>query len=92
MVLTVKEAIEAARLHFSELYQHEIDPLAREQIRLEEIKRIPTKRMGGDNWAITFSYPVTSMSSSPFGFNRIAKVVIVDGADGKFVSLKQRAA
>ncbi len=92
MALTVKEAIETARRHFTELYQHEIDPVAREQIRLEEIERIPTKRVGVDNWAITFSYPVTSMSSGPFGFNRIAKIVVVDGGDGRFVSLKQRAA
>ncbi len=92
MALTVKDAIEAARMHFIELYQREIDPSAREQIRLEEIERIPTKRIGNDNWAITFSYPVTSMWSSTFGFNRVAKVVVVDGTDGKFIALKQRAA
>ncbi len=92
MALTAKEAIEAARQHFIELYQHEIDPGACEKIRLEEIERIPADHAGSDNWSITLSYPVSSLNVSPFGFNRIAKVIVVNGADGSFVSLKQRAA
>jgi hypothetical protein len=90
MALTVKEAIRAARSHLLELAP-EIAVIAPEDIRLEEIERA-----GDFDWAITFSIPggssLNGFSSNPFGFNRVAKVVVVDGSDGKFVSLKQRAA
>jgi hypothetical protein len=90
MALTVKEAIHAARSHLLELAP-EIAVAKPEDIRLEEIDRV-----GDMNWAITFSIPgaasLNGFSSNPFGFNRVAKVVIVDGASGEFVSLKQRAA
>lgn len=87
MALTVKEAIVAARAHFAEL----LPEIAKvEDIRLEEIER------SGEDWAITFSVPggssLSGFTGSPFGLNRLAKVVVVDGTDGKFVSLKQRAA
>jgi hypothetical protein len=90
MALTVKEAIQAARSHLLELAP-EIAVIKPEDIRLEEIERV-----GDVDWAITFSIPggtsLNGFSSNPFGFNRVAKVVIVDGANGKFVSLKQHAA
>ncbi len=87
MPLTVKDAIQAARAHFAELMPEVAKP---EDIRLEEIERY------GEDWAITFSIPggssLMGFSGSPFGLNRVAKVVVVDGEDGKFISLKQRAA
>ena len=88
MPLTVKDAIKAARAHLAELMP---DIAAPEDIRLEEIERA-----GDNDWAITLSIPggssLTGFQANPFGFNRIAKVVVVDGTDGKFVALKQRAA
>ncbi|MGA2559137.1 MAG: hypothetical protein ABSF17_05615 [Terracidiphilus sp.] len=90
MALTVKEAIRAARSHLLELAP-EIAAIKPEDIQLEEIERA-----GDLDWAITFSIPggssLNAFSSNPFGFNRVAKVVIVDGSNGQFVSLKQRAA
>ncbi|HEV2137083.1 MAG TPA: hypothetical protein VGR47_22885 [Terracidiphilus sp.] len=87
MSLTVKQAIQAARAHMVELMPDVAKP---DEIRLEEIER------AGEDWAITFSIPggssLQGFSANPFGLDRIAKVVIVDGTDGKFVALKQRAA
>jgi hypothetical protein len=88
MALSVKEAIQAARAHLAELMPEIAKP---EDIRLEEIERT-----ADDDWAITLSVPggssLNGFSANPFGFNRIAKIVVVDGRDGKFVALKQRAA
>lgn len=88
MSLTVKDAIQAARAHLAELMPEIAKP---EEIRLEEIERA-----GDNDWAITFSIPggssLMGYSANPFGLNRTAKIVIVDGTDGKFVALKQRAA
>jgi hypothetical protein len=81
MALTAKEAIQAARTHFVDIL-----PEA-DEIRLEEIER------NGGDWAITFSVPSTTfLGGGPFGFGRVAKVIVVDGLTGEFVSLKQRAA
>ncbi len=85
MALTVKEAIQAARTHFVELF-----PDADADFRLEEIER------HGEDWAITFSVSGSMSGSkfagSPFGMGRVGKVIVVDGETGEFVSLKQRAA
>ncbi|HEV2326539.1 MAG TPA: hypothetical protein VGS10_21550 [Terracidiphilus sp.] len=87
MPLTVHQAIQAARAHLAEIMPDVAKP---EEIRLEEIER------AGEDWAITLSIPggssLQGFSANPFGLNRIAKVVIVDGTDGTFVALKQRAA
>jgi len=89
MPLTVKDAIAAARAHLAELMPETAKP---EDIRLEEIERSADNQ----HWAITFSIPggssLSGFSLSPFGLNRIAKVVILDAKDGKFIALKQRAA
>ncbi|HWG19404.1 MAG TPA: hypothetical protein VG225_02670 [Terracidiphilus sp.] len=88
MPLTVKDAIQAARAHLAELMPDLAKP---EDIRLEEIERA-----GDHDWAITLSIPggtsLTGFSANPFGLNRIAKVVVVDGTNGTFVALRQRAA
>jgi hypothetical protein len=63
-------------------------------IRLEEIER------EGENWAITFSVPNPSYSPdallagirSARNLARIAKVIVVDGSEGKLVALRERAA
>ena len=81
MALTVKEAIQAARNHFVELFP-DTDP----NFRLEEIER------HGDDWAITFSVSGSTFAGSPFGMGRLGKVIVVDGMTGEFVALKQRAA
>jgi hypothetical protein len=97
MALDVKEAIVAAREHFLELLPEIVKSgeVKEGETRLEEIEK------DGDNWAVTLSVPVRESSSTFYmkniggnssGFNRFAKVVVVDGYTGKFVALKQRAA
>ena len=81
MALTVKEAIEAARAYLADLY-----PESASSLRMEEIER------QGSDWAITLSMSGPTFGAGEFGFGRVAKVVVVDGANGSFVSLKQRAA
>ena len=88
MSLDIKQAIEAARLHFLEIVP---EFGIKQDLRLEEIER------EGNNWAVTFSVPLQTgsdlfMVRSPFGYNRVAKIVVVDGTDGSFVALRQRAA
>ena len=88
MSLDIKQAIEAARLHFVEVMP---ELGMKQDLRLEEIER------EGKNWAVTFSAPSTTgndfvLNRSPFGYNRVAKIVVVDGKDGSFVALRQRAA
>lgn len=61
-------------------------------IRLEEIER------EGENWAVTFSVPNPNYNPdallagirSARHLARIAKVVVVDGSDGKLVALRER--
>lgn len=63
-------------------------------IRLEEIEK------EGNNWAVTFSVPNPSYSPqalldgirSARTMARIAKIVVVDGTEGKLVALRERAA
>jgi hypothetical protein len=63
-------------------------------IRLEEIER------EGEDWAVTFSVPNPNYSPdallagirSARNLARIAKVVVVDGSEGKLVALRERAA
>ena len=87
MSLDLKQVIHAAREHFVGLLP-EIGNI--QDVQLEEIER------EGKNWAVTFSVPAKSNNSfnfnSAFGYNRIGKIVVVDGADGKFIALRQRAA
>jgi hypothetical protein len=98
MSLDVKEAIVAAREHFLHLLPEIVKSgeVKEGEARLEEIER------DGDNWAVTLSVPYRETSSnlyvkhlgggSSFGYNRLAKIVVVDGSTGRFVALKQRAA
>ncbi len=90
MSLGIKDVILAARAHFEDLLP---DLAQKQDLRLEEIER------EGENWRVTFSVPASSPSGldmlsgrGPFGYNRIAKVVVVDGINGQFVALRQRAA
>jgi glycerate kinase len=63
-------------------------------IRLEEIEK------EGENWAVTFSVPNPNYSPdallagirSARNLARIAKVIVVDGSEGKLVALRERAA
>ncbi len=91
MGLDIKEVIQIARAQFKELLPDlSIDA---SDIRLEEIEQ------EGRNWAITFSVPNERHEPSLLGglrasmaLGRIAKVIVVDGSDGKFIALRQRAA
>jgi len=92
MSLEIKDVIYAAKAHFEELLP---DLAEKQDLRLEEIER------EGPNWTVTFSVPSPVKPSvgseflggrGPFGYNRIAKVVVVDGSNGQFVALRQRAA
>lgn len=81
MAISAKEAIEAARRHFLDLFPEAVD-----SVRLEEVDH------SGEDWAITFSMNGPSFSLSPFGVGRTAKVVLIDSLTGEFLSLRQRAA
>jgi hypothetical protein len=98
MSLDVKDVIRIARAQFKELLPElSIDAT---DVRLEEIER------EGENWAVTFSVPNPNFLSSDLspavvalsGIRsamrqaRIAKVVVVDGSEGQFLALRERAA
>jgi hypothetical protein len=92
MSLEIKEVIQVARAQFKELLPElSIDST---DVRLEEIER------EGENWAVTLSVPNTRDEPSLLGgvlrgsllLGRVAKVIVVNGADGKFIALRQRAA
>ena len=63
-------------------------------IRLEELEK------EGGNWAVTLSVPNPNYNSSAFlegilnarNMARIAKVIVIDGEEGKLVALRERAA
>jgi hypothetical protein len=63
-------------------------------IRLEEIEK------EGENWAITFSVPNPNFNPNALlegirnarNLARVAKVIVVDGEEGKLVALRERAA
>jgi hypothetical protein len=92
MSLDIKEVIQIARAQFKEL----LPDLSIEvtDVRLEEIEK------EGENWAVTFSVPNPNYSTgallegirSARNLARIAKVVVVDGSEGKLVALRERAA
>jgi hypothetical protein len=90
MALDIKQAIAAARIHFEEILP---ELASGADVRVEEIER------EGSNWAITLSVPPPDNSNSmaalfskgPFGY-RSAKVIVVDGDQGNFIALRQRAA
>jgi hypothetical protein len=62
-------------------------------IRLEELEK------EGDNWAITLSVPNPDYNSSALlegirnarNLARIAKVIVINGEDGKLIALRERA-
>jgi hypothetical protein len=105
MSLDIKEVIQVARAQFIELLPElAIIPPApikgvsspiscADDIRLEELEK------EGQNWAITLSVPNPSYSPdallagirSARSLARIAKVVVVDGSEGKLVALRERA-
>ena len=69
------------------------------EARLEEVELAEQE----DAWLITFSVPTPNSGSfssllgqisppSPFGSNRVAKVVKLRASDGQFISVKQRVA
>ncbi|MGD0096461.1 MAG: hypothetical protein ABSB60_08200 [Terracidiphilus sp.] len=99
MSLDIKQVIKVAREQFKELAPEL--PIEPQDLRLEEIER------EGSNWALTFSVPnpnyrpessflgAAALMSGGYRASsaiRIAKVVVVDGNDGQFVALRQRAA
>jgi len=65
-----------------------------ENIRLEELEK------EGRNWAVTLSVPNPAFDSAALlegirsarNLARIAKVIVIDGEDGKLVALRERAA
>jgi hypothetical protein len=92
MALGIKQVIQLAREQFKQLLP-DLDIQATD-IRLEEIER------EGDNWAITFSVPNPAFENESVlkGIRsarteaRIAKVIVVDGSEGQFLALRERAA
>lgn len=71
-----------------------------EEIRDEHVIRLEEIEKEGDNWAVTFSVPNPNYSpqalldgiSSARTMARIAKIIVVDGTEGKLVALRERAA
>lgn len=65
-----------------------------ENIRLEELEK------EGENWAVTLSVPNPDYNSAALlegirnarNLARIAKVIVIDGEEGKLVALRERAA
>jgi hypothetical protein len=91
MTLDIKEVIQAARAHFEELLPEYAGTAS---VRLEEIER---EGKNNSNWAVTLSVPAPTSNDlvgarGPFGYNRIAKVIVVSGSNGQFVAMRQRAA
>jgi hypothetical protein len=91
MSLDIKEVIQIARAQFIELLP-ELS-IEASDVRLEEIEQ------EGRNWAITFSVSNPNFKRSQLigvrasmELARMAKIIVVDGMDGKFVGLRQRAA
>jgi hypothetical protein len=97
MSLTLKQAITAAREHFQFLLPEfaKSGEIKADEIRLEEIEK------EGENWVVTLSIPYRenstlssylrqSGSELSLGFERLAKIIVVDGANGNMVALKQR--
>ncbi len=92
MSLELKQVIQVARTQFKEL----LPDLSMEStdVRVEEIER------EGENWAITFSVPNPNFHEESLlaGIRsarmnaRIAKVIVVDGSEGQFLALRDRAA
>ncbi len=93
MSLNIKEVIQVARAQFTELLP-ELSIHNTADVRVEEIES------EGDNWAITFSVPNPSYSAEAIlggirnarTLARIGKVVVVDGSQGQFLALRDRAA
>ncbi len=92
MSLDIKQVIQVAREQFKELLPDlSIDTT---DVRVEEIEK------EGGNWAITFSVPNPNYSPDALlaGIRsartaaRIAKVIVVDGSEGQFLALRERAA
>jgi hypothetical protein len=106
MSLDVKGVIQVARAQFKELLPElVIIPPApirgvpspkscAEDIRLEELEK------EGENWAVTLSVPNPNYRPDALlegirnarDLARIAKVIVIDGEEGKLVALRERAA
>jgi hypothetical protein len=99
MSLSLKQAIVAAREHFQVLLPEfaKSGEIKEDEVRLEEIEK------DGENWLVTLSIPYRenstlgsylrqTSSESLIGFERLAKIIIVDGKNGNLVALKQHAA
>jgi len=106
MSLDIKQVIQIARVQFKELLPElAIIPPApikgvpspkscAEDVRLEELER------EGQNWAVTLSVPNPGYSADALlegirnarNLARIAKVIVIDGEEGKLVALRERAA
>jgi len=71
-----------------------------EEIRDQQVIRLEEIEKEGENWAVTFSVPNPNYSPDALldgirnarNLARIAKVVVVDGSEGKLVALRERAA
>ena len=90
-------ALDASRIQRPPAPKKGISPpprIQRTDIRLEELEK------EGDNWAITLSVPNPDYNSSALlegirsarNLARIAKVIVVNGEDGRLIALRERAA
>jgi hypothetical protein len=70
------------------------DIVLQHRIRLEELER------EGENWAVTLSVPNPDFNPSALlegirnarSLARVAKVIVIDGEQGKLIALRERAA
>ncbi len=82
-LLSVKEAVQLARGHLSEVLQVSAPQLLLEEVELSDDQQF---------WLITFSYPAPEGTSfaAMLGGNRAYKVVKLHADTGEFVSVKIR--
>jgi hypothetical protein len=93
-MIQVQDAVKTALTQLNEI----MPQYAGSEARLEEVELAEND----DAWLITFSVPAPNAinlsifdrvsQDSPFGSNRIGKVVKLRASDGRFISVKQRVA
>ena len=94
-MIQVQEAVKNALSQLNEI----MPQYAGSEARLEEVELAESD----DAWLITFSVPAPNANSfpallgqisqsSPFGSNRVGKVVKLRASNGQFISVKQRIA
>jgi hypothetical protein len=100
MSLDIRQAIQFGKTQLIQVLPEFAITLANPaDLRLEEIRRDGDK---GEDWALTFSFPnpdypmadpVRMLGTPPTQWGpRLAKVIVVNGVDGKMTEIREREA